>query len=102
MRGAESLRRIFERVCSRYDAVDVDASARHRVDRGRIEVLVYLHSCLNLLLMTIEAAQRLKKDCIYQAAMLDPHTAAELSIDDIVSMCDELIEAHGSWLPKFH
>ena len=63
---------------------------------------VYLHSCLNLLLMTIEAAQTLKKDCIYQAAMLDPHTAAELSIDDIVSMCDELIEAHGSWLPKFH
>lgn len=26
--------------------------------------------------------------------MLDPHTAAELSIDDIISMCDKLIEAH--------
>ncbi|XKI12580.1 Glyco-hydro-4C domain-containing protein [Sporosarcina sp. ANT_H38] len=36
-----------------------------------------------------------------EAAMLDPHTAAELSIDDIVEMCDELIEAHGDYLPKF-
>ena len=43
-----------------------------------------------------------KKERIYQAAMMDPHTSAELSIDDIVSMCDDLIEAHGSWLPKFN
>ena len=34
--------------------------------------------------------------------MLDPHTAAELSIDEIRSMVDELIEAHGDYLPKFH
>lgn len=53
-------------------------------------------------LMTIEAAKTLKKDAIYQAVMLDPHTSAELSIDDIVAMCDDLIEAHGDWLPKFH
>ena len=33
--------------------------------------------------------------------MLDPHTGAELSIDEIVKMTDELIEAHGGWLPKF-
>ena len=35
-----------------------------------------------------------KKEHIYQAAMLEPHTAAELSIDDIIKMCDELYEAH--------
>lgn len=52
--------------------------------------------------MTIEAALTLKKDYIYQAAMLDPHTAAELSIDDIVAMCDDLIAEHGDWLPKYH
>ncbi len=39
-----------------------------------------------------------KREDIYMAAMLDPHTAAELSIDDIVSMCDELIDAHGDFL----
>ena len=52
-------------------------------------------------LLTIEAAKTLKKEYIYQAAMLDPHTAAELSIDDIVAMCDDLIEAHGAWLPQY-
>ncbi len=57
---------------------------------------------INVQLMTIEAARTLKKEHIYQAVMLDPHTASELSIDDIVAMCDDLIEAHGDWLPKFH
>lgn len=56
---------------------------------------------INVQLLTIEAARTHKKEHIYQAVMLDPHTAAELSIDDIVAMCDELIEAHGDWLPKF-
>jgi len=56
---------------------------------------------INTQLLTIEAAMTGKKEHIYQAAMLDPHTAAELSIDDIVALCDDLIEAHGDWLPKF-
>ncbi|ETT68893.1 alpha-galactosidase [Paenibacillus sp. FSL R7-277] len=56
---------------------------------------------INTQLLTIEAAMTRKKDHIYHAAMLDPHTAAELSMDDIVSMCDDLIAAHGDWLPKY-
>lgn len=56
---------------------------------------------INTQLLTVEAAITKKKECIYQAAMLDPHTSAELSIDDIVHLCDELIEAHGNWLPVF-
>ncbi|MEH7179311.1 alpha-glucosidase/alpha-galactosidase [Neobacillus vireti] len=56
---------------------------------------------INTQLLTIEAAVTRKKEHIYQAAMLDPHTAAELSLDDIVSLCDDLIEAHGEWLPVF-
>jgi len=47
-------------------------------------------------LLTIEAAVTKKRETVYHAAMLDPHTAAELSIDDIRSMCDELIEAHNN------
>ena len=57
---------------------------------------------VNVQLLTVEAALTGKKDYIYQAAMLDPHTASELSIDDIVAMCDDLIETHGDWLPKYH
>lgn len=49
---------------------------------------------INTQLMTIEAARTRKIEDIYRAAMLDPHTAAELSIDDIVAMCDEMIKAH--------
>ncbi|MUG71317.1 alpha-glucosidase/alpha-galactosidase [Paenibacillus validus] len=59
------------------------------------------HTNINTQLLTLEAAKTGKKEHIYHAAMLDPHTAAELSIDDIVAMCDDLIEAHGDWLPKF-
>ena len=56
---------------------------------------------INTQLVTIEAAMTQKKEHIYQAAMLDPHTASELSMDEIVSLCDDLIEAHGDWLPKY-
>lgn len=57
---------------------------------------------INPQLLTIEAAATRKKEYIYQAAMLDPHTSSELSIDDIVSLCDDLIEAHKGWLPEYH
>ncbi|MCD8785799.1 alpha-glucosidase/alpha-galactosidase [Staphylococcus gallinarum] len=56
---------------------------------------------INTQLLTIEAALTQSKDKIYQAALLDPHTASELSIDDIIALCDDLIEAHGDWLPEF-
>ncbi|MBM2659311.1 alpha-glucosidase/alpha-galactosidase [Staphylococcus pseudoxylosus] len=56
---------------------------------------------INTQLLTIEAALTNDKSKIYQAAMLDPHTAAELSINDIISLCDDLIEAHGDWLPTY-
>ncbi|MUT67694.1 alpha-glucosidase/alpha-galactosidase [Paenibacillus sp. NEAU-GSW1] len=56
---------------------------------------------INTQLLTIEAAITGKKEHIYHAALLDPHTSAELSMDDIVSLCDDLIDAHGSWLPAY-
>ncbi|OAS86843.1 MULTISPECIES: alpha-glucosidase/alpha-galactosidase [Metabacillus] len=56
---------------------------------------------INTQLLTIEAAITGKRAHVYQAAMLDPHTSAELSMDDIIAMCDELIEAHGEMLPQF-
>jgi len=56
---------------------------------------------VNVQLLTIEAALTQKREHIYHAAMLDPHTSAELSMDDIKSLCDDLIEAHGDWLPKY-
>ncbi len=56
---------------------------------------------INVQLLTIEAAKTHKKEHIYQAAMMDPHTSSELDIDTIKKMVDELIVAHGDYLPKF-
>jgi alpha-galactosidase len=56
---------------------------------------------INVQLLTIEAVMNRRKDTIYQAAMMDPHTAAELSIDQIVRMCNDLIQAHGKMLPAY-
>ena len=57
---------------------------------------------INVQSLTVEAALTCKREHIYHAAMLDPHTAAELDLDQIWHMVDDLIEAHGSWLPEYH
>ncbi len=57
---------------------------------------------INVQLLTIEAAVTKKREHIYQAAMLDPHTGSELDIDTIKKMVDDLIEAHGDFLPKYN
>lgn len=74
----------------------VDGAGIHPTHVGRLPVQLAAMNMLNIncQLLTIEAAVTGKKEHVYQAAMLDPHTGAELSIDDIISMCDELIEAH--------
>ena len=74
----------------------VDGRGVHGTHVGRLPVQCAAMNMTNIncQLLTIEAARTRKKENIYQAAMLDPHTAAELSIDDIISMCDDLIKAH--------
>ena len=56
---------------------------------------------INVQLLTVDAALTRKRDYIYQAAMMDPHTAAELTLDEVRSLCDDLIKAHGNYLPKY-
>ncbi|HEY3213047.1 MAG TPA: alpha-glucosidase/alpha-galactosidase, partial [Actinomycetota bacterium] len=55
---------------------------------------------VNVVELTVRAALDGSRDLVYQAAMLDPNTAATLTIDQIVAMCDDLIEAHGELLPE--
>ena len=57
---------------------------------------------INVQALTVEAALTQKREHIYHAAMLDPHTAAELDLDQIWRLVDELVEAHGDWLPTYH
>lgn len=81
----------------------VDGEGVHPCKMGRLPVhLAGMNMTnINMQLMAIEAARSRKKEDIYRAAMLDPHTAAELSIDDIRRLCDELIEAHGELMEMY-
>lgn len=74
----------------------VDGAGIHPTHVGRLPVQLAAMNMLNIncQLLTIEAAVTGRKEHVYQAAMLDPHTGAELSPDDIIAMCDDLIEAH--------
>ena len=82
----------------------VDGEGIHPCHMGRLPVhLAGMNMTnINMQLMAIEAAKSRNIEDIYRAAMLDPHTAAELSIDDIRSLCDELIEAHGELMSMYH
>jgi alpha-galactosidase len=55
---------------------------------------------VNVVELTVRAALEERRDLVYQAALLDPNTAATLTIDQIVTMCDDLIEAHGELIPR--
>ncbi len=55
---------------------------------------------INVHELVIQAFVQKRKDHVYQAALLDPHTASELSIEDTRAMVDELITLHGDWLPE--
>lgn len=54
---------------------------------------------INVQILTIDAALKRRKDLVYQAAMMDPHTAAELTLDQIRNLCDDLFKAHGKMIP---
>ncbi|MEG1874372.1 MAG: alpha-glucosidase/alpha-galactosidase [Angelakisella sp.] len=82
----------------------VDNMGVHGTHVGRLPVQLAAMNMtnINVQLLTIEAAATRKREHIYHAAMLDPHTASELSLDAIVALVDDLIEAHGDWLPQYH
>lgn len=81
----------------------VDANGINPCHVGRLPVQLAAMNMtnINVQLLTIEAFVTKERSYIYQAAMLDPHTSSELSIDDIESMCDEMIEAHGDYMADF-
>lgn len=81
----------------------VNGDGIHPCHVGRLPVQLAAMNMtnINVQLLAIEAARNRKREAVYQAAMLDPHTAAQLSLDDIVKMCDELIDAHGEYMKMY-
>jgi alpha-galactosidase len=64
------------------------------------QLVAYMQPHVSQHELFIRAATEGRRDHVYQAAMFDPLTAATLSLDQIVEMCDELIAAHGELLPR--
>jgi alpha-galactosidase len=66
-----------------------------------IQLAALMQTNINVQALTVEAALTGRREYIYHAAMLDPHTAAELDLNQIYMLVDDLIEAHGDWLPEY-
>jgi alpha-galactosidase len=65
------------------------------------QLVALMRTNLNVQDLTVQALLKQDRSHIYHAAMLDPHTAAELDLDQIHNLVDELIRAHGDWLPAW-
>ena len=66
------------------------------------QLTALMRTNINVQILTAEAALTKKREHIYHAAMLDPLTGANLTIDEIYDMTDKMIEAHGNYLPQYN
>jgi alpha-galactosidase len=65
------------------------------------QLAALIQTNINVQSLTVEAALTGKREHVYHAAMLDPHTAAELDLEQIFALVDDLLDAHGEWVPGF-
>jgi alpha-galactosidase len=81
--------------------VDKNGVQPTRIGALPIHLAALMQTNVNVQALTVEAALTGNRDHVYHAAMLDPHTAAELDLDQIWAMVDELLAAHRGYLPQF-
>jgi alpha-galactosidase len=65
------------------------------------QLTALIRTNVNVQELTVAALMTENKEHIYHAAMMDPHTAAELDLDQIWHLVDDLLAAHGDWLPEW-
>lgn len=65
------------------------------------QLTALMRSNINVQELTVAALIEENRDHIYHAAMMDPHTGAELDLDQIWSMVDEMLDQHSDWLPEW-
>lgn len=81
----------------------VDASGIQPTYIGELppQLTALIRTNINVQELTVRALMTENREHIYHAAMMDPHTAAELDLDQIWSLVDDLLAAHGDWLPAW-
>src|SRR3954447_15561804 len=79
----------------------VDGSGVQPVNIGALppQLAALTRTNVNVQELTVEAALTGKREHVYHAAMFDPHTAAELDLEQIHRLVDALLDAHGNWVP---
>ena len=82
--------------------VDKNGVQPTRIGQLPPQLAAIMQTNINVQALAVEAALTGKREHIYHAAMLDPHTATELDLDQIWQLVDDLIAAHGDWLPQYH
>jgi alpha-galactosidase len=82
--------------------VDKNGLQPTKVGKLPPQLAALMQTNINVQSLTVEAALTRKREYIYHAVMFDPHTAAELDLEQIHNLVDELLEAHGDFLPKYH
>jgi alpha-galactosidase len=65
------------------------------------QLTALIRTNINVQELTVRALMTENREHIYHAAMMDPHTAAELDLQQIWDLTDDLLVAHGEWLPEF-
>ena len=80
----------------------VDASGISPVTIGALppHLAALMQTNINVQSLTVEAVLTGKREHVYHAAMFDPHTAAELDLDQIWNLVDELLDAHRGMIPE--
>ena len=90
--------------CCAEGPIYVDRTGLHKTVVGDLppQLAGIIMTNVNVQSLAVEAALSHKREHVYHAAMLDPHTAAELTLDEIWKLVDELIVAHGEMIPPLH
>ena len=81
--------------------VDHNGVQPTRVGKLPVQLAALMRTNVNVQELVVEAILQQKREHVYHAAMLDPHTASVLDIEQIYAMVDELLIAHKSYLPEY-
>ena len=81
--------------------VDRNGIQPTKVDTLPPQCVALMRSQINVQELTVAALMEEKREHLYHAAMMDPHTAAELDLDQIWQLVDDLLVAHGDWNPDW-
>jgi alpha-galactosidase len=81
--------------------VDANGIQPTRIGTLPSHLAALMQTNVNVQTLLTEAILTENRDRVYHATMLDPHTSAVLSIEEIYALVDALIEAHGNWLPEW-